>query len=70
MAIRSLIVEQKVNYKPVSDELAYWLHIVQDEWNYKVVSVFETKLNKRPELSNQGFIILYNDMENEVCKIG
>ena len=68
MAIRAERVQQMVDFRPVADELVDWLHIIQDEWNCKVISVVETKFNN-PN-NKQGFIILYDDATKEVNKNG
>ena len=56
-------VKQINSYTPVADELQSWLEIIQGKWNCKIISVFETKVNKSPNCSDQAFIILYDDKE-------
>lgn len=65
MAIRAEIVKQVCGYIPVADELQKTLDLIQDDWKCKVISVFETIINKLPNRSNQGFIIIYEEKEEE-----
>ena len=61
MAIRAKIVKQVCRYIPVADELVNTLDLVQNAWGYKVISVYETKVNKSPDCSDQSFIIIYEE---------
>jgi hypothetical protein len=63
MAIRAEIVKQVCSYIPVADELQKTLDLIQDDWKCKVISVFETIINKPPNCGDQGFIIIYDDKE-------
>lgn len=64
MAIKSHFVFPPNSYTPVAEELEKWLKIIQSEWNYKVISIHETKYNKPPDhKSDQAFIIIYDDMK-------
>ena len=63
MAIHAKIVEQICSYRPVADELVNALDLIQNAWKYKVISVYETKVNKSPNCSDQGFVILYDDLK-------
>ena len=63
MAIHAKIVEQIHSYRPVADELVDALDLIQNAWKYKVISVYETKVNKSPNCSDQGFVILYDDLK-------
>lgn len=58
-------VKQINSYTPVADELQKWLEIIQDKWGCKIITVYETKVNKCPNCSDQAFIILYDDMEGK-----
>ena len=48
MAIRAEIIKQVCSYIPVADELQKTLDLIQDDWKCKVISVFETIINKSP----------------------
>ena len=61
MAIRAEIVKQICSYSPVADELIKTLDLIQNDWKCKVISVHETKVNKSPDCSDQGFIIIYEE---------
>ncbi len=62
--IKAIIVRQISDYKPVAYELQETLEAVQTQ-GHKVVNVIETKLNKMPRHTDQGFIILYDTGEEE-----
>ena len=62
--IKCINVRQKVSYEPVGYVLQKELNNLQDSGN-KVISVWETTTFKVPDLSAQGFIILYDDMQKE-----
>ena len=57
--IKSEIIRQTSEYTPVSTELEKALDAIQSSWGYKVLSVFETKVNAIPRMTEQAFIILY-----------
>lgn len=61
MAIRAEIVQQVCSYIPVADVLIKTLDSIQNNWKCKVISVYETKVNKLPDCSDQGFIIIYEE---------
>ena len=65
MAIRAEIIKQVCSYIPVADELQKTLDLIQDDWKCKVISVFETIINKSPDCDVQGFIIIYDDKKGE-----
>lgn len=65
MAIRAEIVKQVCRYIPVADELVNTLDLVQNAWGHKVISVYETKVNKSPDCSDQGFIIIYEEKDGD-----
>jgi hypothetical protein len=45
----------------VADELQKTLDLIQDNWKCKVISIYETKVTKLPDCSDQGFIIIYEE---------
>ncbi len=59
------IVRQRDKYKTVADELIKDIDFIQTELNREIVSVHETTVSSIPNLSNQGFIIISKDKENE-----
>lgn len=59
--INAKIVQQRLSFKPVADELTEWLDIIQNKWEYEIINVIETKVNKMPDCSDQGFIILFKE---------
>ena len=61
--INSTTVRQVTSYTPVSSELEEKLDILQKN-GYHIINVIETKVNKIPGCSDQGFIILYSDENN------
>lgn len=61
--INSTTVEQVTSYTPVSSELEKRLDNLQKN-GYHIINVIETKVNKMPGCSDQGFIILYDDRDN------
>ena len=61
--INSTTVRQVTSYTPVSSELVEKLDILQKQ-GYHIINVIETKVNKIPDCSDQGFIILYADGDN------
>ncbi len=63
--IRTLIVNQISDYRPIAYELKDALEAVQAQ-GYKVLNVIETKLNKMPRHTDQGFIILYDAGEERI----
>lgn len=63
MAVNAKIVKQICSYTPVADELVKALDLIQNDWKYKVVSVYETKVNKSPNCSDQGFVVIYDTLE-------
>lgn len=63
MAIRAEIVKQVCSYIPVADTLIKTLDLIQNDWKCKVISIYETKVNKLPDCSDQGFIIIYDGKE-------
>lgn len=63
MAIHAEIVKQICSYTPVADELVKTLDLIQNGWKYKVISVYETKVNKSPNCSDQGFVVIYDDLK-------
>ena len=65
MAIMSYTVQQVSRYTPVADELKSMLKIIQNDWGCKVISVYETTVNKTPDCNNQAFIIIYDDTRYE-----
>lgn len=67
--IETYIIEQTVSYRPVAHELEDKLKLIQETWGYKVINVFETRLNERPLGTNQGFIILYEKPEVTVTTL-
>ena len=66
MAIYSYTVQQVSRYTPVADELKAVLKNIQNDWGYKVISVYETTVNKTPNCSSQAFIIIYDDTQKDV----
>jgi len=60
--INAKIVQQRLSFKPVADELTEWLDIIQNKWEYEIINVIETKVNKIPDCSDQGFIILFKEV--------
>lgn len=54
MAIRAEIVKQTCSYIPVADTLIKTLDLIQNDWECKVISVYETKVNKLPEPPKDG----------------
>ncbi len=60
--IRSRTVHQITSYTPVANELTKVLEVLQ-EHGVKVLNIYETKVNKVPGLSDQAFIIIYDDGE-------
>lgn len=63
--INAKIVQQRLDFKPVADELKEWLDIIQNKWEYEIINVIETKVNKMPDCSDQGFIILFKEVPDE-----
>lgn len=63
--INAKIVQQRLDFKPVADELTEWLDIIQNKWEYEIINVIETKVNKMPDCSDQGFIILFKEVPDE-----
>lgn len=63
--INCKIVQQRLDFKPVADELKEWLDIIQNKWEYEIINVIETKVNKMPDCSDQGFIILFKEVPDE-----
>lgn len=61
--IKSITVEQVTSYTPVSSELEKRLDNLQKN-GYHIINIIETKVNKMPGCSDQGFIILYSDENN------
>ena len=59
------IVRQRDKYSTVADELMKDIDFIQTELNREIVSVHETTVSSIPNLSNQGFIIISKDQENE-----
>lgn len=59
------IVRQRDKYNTVADELIKDIDFIQTELNREIVSVHETIVSSIPNLSNQGFIIISKDKENE-----
>ena len=57
--IKSEIIRQTSEYTPVSTELEKALEAIQSAREYKVLNVFETKVNAIPRMTEQAFIILY-----------
>lgn len=64
--IFSKLVRQISKYTPVGEELEEALSQIQS-LGCKVLAVWETEVNKAPDQTTQGFIILYSDnlSENE-----
>ena len=64
--IYSTTVRQFISYRKVCDELEYRLNILNKQ-GYDILSVIETKVNKIPGFSDQGFIIIYkiNEVKEE-----
>ena len=64
--IYSTTVKQFTSYRKVCDELEDTLNMLNKQ-GYDILSVIETKVNKIPDFSDQGFIIIYkiNEVEEE-----
>lgn len=63
--IRTIVAEQIVRYEPVGDVLKQKLDMVQNQWHCKVINVIETKVCAIPGCTDQAFIILYDDGEDQ-----
>ena len=57
-SMMSVIVRQVCSYEPVANVLNDTLKMLKEK-NYTVVNVIETKVNKIPGCTDQGFIVLY-----------
>ena len=64
--IYSTTVRQFISYRKVCDELEDTLNMLNKQ-GYDILSVIETKVNKIPDFSDQGFIIIYkiNEVKEE-----
>lgn len=64
--IYSTTVRQFISYRKVCDELEDTLNVLNKQ-GYDILSVIETKVNKIPDFSDQGFIIIYkiNEVKEE-----
>lgn len=65
--IRTITVQQRVSYTPVADELRKEVDILNEQ-NCRIINIFETKVNKVPGHSDQGFIIVYSFDEYDSSK--
>lgn len=59
--IHTYIVRQKDRYTPVAEELEQETEFIQNTLQCDIISIYETKVNPSPNLSNQAFIIIYKD---------
>ena len=61
--IRSKTVKQSISYITVSSELRNTLDDMANK-GWKVLNVFETVVTNGVGCSTQGFIVIYDDMQN------
>lgn len=65
--IKTITVEQTTSYTPVAEELKRWVDRLNEQ-NCTIISIIETKVNKIPGHTDQGFIIIYSYDEDGSSK--